>query len=102
MSEATSLVLALVAGALLGAIFFGGLWWTIRRSLSSRSPAAWFFGSLLMRTFIAVAGFYFMSRGDWRRLLACMLGFLLVRIMAIRLARAPVNNGKIMTEGHGT
>ena len=47
MNETLSLVLALVAGVLLGAIFFGGLWWTVRKGVSSKQPALWFFGSLL-------------------------------------------------------
>ena len=39
MSETLALILTLLAGVLLGAIFFGGLWWTIRRSVSSKQPA---------------------------------------------------------------
>jgi F1F0 ATPase subunit 2 len=30
------------AGLLLGAIFFGGLWWTVRKGVSSKRPALWF------------------------------------------------------------
>ena len=44
MSE--PLVLILLAGALLGSVFFGGLWWTVRRGVLSTQPALWFFGSL--------------------------------------------------------
>jgi F1F0 ATPase subunit 2 len=99
MNEATSLTLALLAGSLLGAIFFGGLWWTIRRGLSSRSPAMLYLGSLLLRTLVAVAGFYFTSRGDWRRLLACLLGFLAARIVATRISRPPSAKGVIVSEG---
>jgi F1F0 ATPase subunit 2 len=51
-----------VAGVLLGAIFFGGLWWTVRKGVSSKRPALCFFGSLLLRTSIALAGFYFVGR----------------------------------------
>ena len=50
MNETLSLVLALVTGVLLGAIFFGGLWWTVRKGVSSKRPALWFLGSLLLRT----------------------------------------------------
>ena len=31
MNEALTLVLAWLAGGVLGAIFFGGLWWTVRK-----------------------------------------------------------------------
>ena len=64
MSETSAfivaLVLALLAGVLLGTIFFGGLWWTIRKGLSSKQPAALFFFSLLLRMSIALIGFYLM------------------------------------------
>jgi len=98
MNETIFLIVALVAGVLMGAIFFGGLWWTIRRATSSGRPAALFLASLLLRTLIAVAGFYFVSRDDWRRLLACMLGFFIARIVATRFARAPVQNGSLVTQ----
>ena len=62
MNETLSLVLALVTGVLLGAMFFGGLWWTVQKGVSSKRPALWFFGSLLLRTSIALAGFYFIAR----------------------------------------
>ena len=39
-----------LAGALLGAFFFGGLWWTVQKGVASERPALWFLGSLLLRT----------------------------------------------------
>lgn len=89
MRESLVLVLALLAGSFLGAAFFGGLWWTIHKGVSSKSPALWFLGSILLRTAIVVVGFYLVGRGDWHRLLACLLGFLLARTLATRLTRAP-------------
>ena len=56
MNEVLLLALALSAGVLLGAIFFGGLWWTVRKGVSSEQPAFWFFGSLLLRMSIALSG----------------------------------------------
>lgn len=89
MNEILNLVLALVAGFLLGAFFFGGLWWTVRKGLSSRRPELWFLGSLLLRTCTAVAGFYFVSGGQWERLLICLLGFFIMRQIVTRLTRLP-------------
>ena len=88
MSEALNLVLALIAGGSLGALFFGGLWWTVRKSFSSRQPALWFLGSSLLRTIIVLAGFYFIALGNWHRLLAALLGFAVARLMVTRLTRA--------------
>ena len=90
MNEALILVLAWVAGVLLGAVFFGGLWWTVRKGVSSQRPALWFFGSLLLRVSIALAGFYIVSGGHWERLLACLLGFVIARFLVTRLTGPPV------------
>jgi F1F0 ATPase subunit 2 len=85
-----ALILSLLVGVLLGTIFFGGLWWTIRKGISSKQLAALFFFSLLLRTGITLAGFYFVARGDWRRLLACLFGFILARILVTWLTRTPI------------
>ena len=39
MNETLTWILAAAAGLVLGAIFFGGLWWTVRIGLSSLHPA---------------------------------------------------------------
>jgi F1F0 ATPase subunit 2 len=87
MSEAMLLALPLVAGALLGALFFGGLWWTVLKGVSSPRPALWFLGSLLLRTGITLSGFYLVSGGDWKRLLACLAGFVIARLIVTRFTR---------------
>jgi F1F0 ATPase subunit 2 len=92
MNEALTLVLAWVGGGLLGAIFFGGLYWTIRKGASSKQPAPWFFGSLVLRISVVLAGFYFVSGGHWERLLVCLLGFVVARLVVTRLTRPPGEN----------
>jgi F1F0 ATPase subunit 2 len=87
MHETLSLVLAWVAGGVLGAMFFGGLWWTVRKGVSSRQPALWFFGSLLLRMSLALAGLYVVSGGQWDRLLVCLLGFVMARLVVTWLTR---------------
>jgi len=81
MTKALSLVLALVTGVSLGALFFGGLWWTVRKGLVSPRPALWLSASLLLRMSIALAGFYFVGYGHWQRLVACLLGFVVARLV---------------------
>jgi F1F0 ATPase subunit 2 len=87
MNETLTLMLSLVAGGALGAIFFGSLWWTVRKGMTSGRPAIWFFGSLLLRMSIALSGFYFVSGGHWERLLVCLLGFVLARLVVTWLTR---------------
>ena len=88
MNELIILAAALVTGVLLGAIFFGGLWWTVRKGVTAKSPALWFLGSSLLRMSIILAGFYFVARGDWKKLLLCLVGFLIARVVVLRLTRS--------------
>lgn len=96
MNEALSCVLATVTGFVLGAIFFWGLWWTIHKGVASPQPAMWFLGSMLLRSSTVLAGFYVVGRGHWERLLLCLLGFVVARLVVTRLARPP---GTVL---HGT
>jgi F1F0 ATPase subunit 2 len=100
MNETLILAGSLLAGILLGTFFFGGLWWTIKM----RSPSEWsdllFAGSLLLRMAVTVTGFYLVSHGDWRKLVACLAGFLLARIAVTRLVRLPpAKSTRILQEG---
>ena len=85
MSETPAVILAFFAGGLLGSVFFGALWWTIRKGVSSRLPALWFSGSLFVRMAIVLVGFYYATRGEWPRMAACLTGFLLARIAVTRM-----------------
>jgi F1F0 ATPase subunit 2 len=87
MTDFLSLTPALLAGGLLGGFFFGGLWWTIRKGLVSQSAALWFFGGMMLRMSVALAGFYYVGDEDWRRWLSCLIGFVMARYVANRLIR---------------
>lgn len=87
MNDPLMLALAWVAGLLLGAAFFGGLWWTVRTCASSKWAPLWFSGSLLLRTGLVLAGFHSVSAGQWERLLLCLLGFVMARMAVTWLTR---------------
>jgi uncharacterized membrane protein YfbV (UPF0208 family) len=42
VSDIGPIIAALATGIFLGALFFGGLWWTVRRGLTVANPALWF------------------------------------------------------------
>ena len=90
MNEWLMLALAVTAGLLLGVIFFGGLWWTVSKGVAVKRPATWFLGSLLLRTGVVIAGFHAVSDGHWQRLLACLLGFAVARLIVTRFAGPPL------------
>jgi F1F0 ATPase subunit 2 len=87
VNEILILVLSLMAGALLGVLFFGGLWWTVQKVVLSKRSALWVPVSLLLRTSIALVGFYFIANGHWERLLVCLLGFIISRLIVTLFIR---------------
>ena len=87
MNETLGLMLAGVAGVFFGVLFFGGLWWTVQKGSISKWPAFWFLGSLLLRASVVLAGFYLVGRTHWERLLLCLLGFVIARLVVARVTR---------------
>ncbi|MBF0563568.1 MAG: hypothetical protein HQL37_16520 [Alphaproteobacteria bacterium] len=92
MTDFLFLAPPLAAGLLLGAFFFGGLWWTVIKGVLSPRPAVWFFCSMLLRTSATLAGFYFVGREDWQRWLSCLIGFVLARMAVKWLSRRPIDH----------
>ncbi|MAU96288.1 MAG: ATP synthase subunit I [Fulvimarina sp.] len=92
LHDAPMALLSVLAGMALGTMFFAGLWWTIRRAMVSPSPALLVLVSMVGRTGLVVAGFYLVAGSDWQRLLFCLAGFVVARLVITRLlpyAEAP-------------
>jgi F1F0 ATPase subunit 2 len=86
MSEVLKVSGATLGGFALGAFFFIGLWWTVRRGVASAQPAVTFLGSMLIRTLVVMFGFYYLSRGDWRNVVGSLTGFILARLLVTKKA----------------
>jgi F1F0 ATPase subunit 2 len=69
----------------LGLIFFAGLWWTVKKIQTAAQPASWLIVSFVLRVAIVVGGVYWVSHGQWQRVLACTLGILCARFIVLRL-----------------
>jgi F1F0 ATPase subunit 2 len=82
------LLVAFFVGVGAGLFYFGGLWWTVRRLPRLRQPAFLTFGSFLLRTGVSLVAFYFASGSHWQRILASLLGFIIVRVFLVRRMRS--------------
>lgn len=82
------LIAALAAGLVLGTIYLGILWLVLRRLHRARHPGLWILGSAACRIGLLLAAWYWVSGGRWQGLIACLLGFLVLRFGATRLARS--------------
>ncbi len=90
MTDVLPMLVPGLGGVGLGVFFFGGLWWTVRRGIRSRHAALWFTGSLLVRAGAALAGIYWLAAGRWERMLACIAGFFIARLLVTRFAGPPL------------
>lgn len=85
MNEWWNLLLPLGTGAVLGIVFYGGLRWTVEKSLTAMMAPLLFASSFLVRTAIVGAGFYWVAGSQFWRWIACIAGFLAARIVLLRL-----------------
>ena len=92
------MIIALINGVILGMIFFGGLWFTVKKTLGTSYAALWILGSSLIRTVIVLTGFYFVAQGNWQRMLLAVAGFIAARFLVMRFTRQPGQSQNIATE----
>lgn len=80
----TDFALPLVVGIGLGALFFGGLWLTMRALPKSQNPALLMICSYFGRLGAAAVTLLLLARsGNWKPLLACLAGFLMVKLVMV-------------------
>ncbi len=89
MNEIVNTILVFAAGIVLGVIFFGGLWLTVKRIVNSKKVALWFLGSFVVRVAITLSGFYFVGGDDMKRLLVCLAGFVAARFVVLHFTKMP-------------
>ncbi len=81
-----NIFVAFVVGAALGAFYFYGLWWTVRR-LNTGHAAILLPVSFLVRVAVVIGGFYLVMDGRWQSLLAALTGFIAARVIIVSRLR---------------
>lgn len=81
--DGMGLLTAFAAGVAVGAFYFAGLWWTVRRMAGGGGPlfAA---ASFLIRAAVALPLLYYSAGGRWEGILTATLGFLGARSLFVR------------------
>ena len=88
MNETAYMILAFTGGIVLGILFFGGLWFTVKKAVTAKVPALWIFSSFFLRVSITLVGFYFIGAGNWQRLVVSLVGFIVARFVVIRFTKS--------------
>lgn len=74
-------------GVLAGLVFFGGLRWTVAKVVDARQPALLAAASFFVRSAVIVAMFVLMADGRLLRILAGLVGLLVVRTVMVSVVR---------------
>jgi len=90
MNNFLYMVIVFSTGVLLGTLFFGGLWFTIRKIVESKIPAVWLAISFVVRASITLTGLYFIAGTNWRGLFSCLFGFVIARYIVKYLTQLKV------------
>lgn len=82
------LILAIISGAVLSLLYFGGLWVTVRHLAKNEWPSWTLLLSFLIRGILVIAVFYGLLLLHWAYLAVALVAFLMVRqIMINRLGK---------------
>jgi F1F0 ATPase subunit 2 len=82
------LVFSFFGGALLGAFYFHSLWNTVKKATDEGKQGIFLVTGYFIRTAVVLAGFYMIMSGRWERIVAALIGFILMReIMKYVLGR---------------
>lgn len=90
LDEPLQLVISFTIGLALAAIYLGTLWAVVQRLPRSKRPGVLLLSSATLRIVLLLAAWYWFAQGSWEILLACLLGFLVLRFAATRWAIAGV------------
>lgn len=81
---------ALAAGISLGLVYFGGLWWTVKRMATSRRPHVLFLLSFFVRLVIAVPVLILVLQFHWSLAVVAVAGMIITRsVLTAKIGRIP-------------
>jgi F1F0 ATPase subunit 2 len=85
MPRGLQLALVFLAGGALGAAFFGGLAWTVRRWVAGGGVLL-VLGSFLLRSATLLGAFWLLSHAHADAWIACLIGFTAARMLLLKSA----------------
>ena len=95
MNDLPANIFSLATGALLGILYFQGLWLTLKKLPNTCHPALLTMGSLLGRMALCVLGFYFIIKMvNLEGLMISIIGFTVSKFTIIHLRTGGIKSWK--------
>lgn len=76
-------MIAFLTGAVLGLVYFGGLYLSVQKMSQVKHPSILMAVSLFLRMLVLLGVFFFMAKGGYKDVLLTLLGVLLIRFLII-------------------
>lgn len=97
---------SLLFGFALGLMYFGGLWFTVRRARDASRTKRLLLGSFIVRSVLALAGFYliiYLMGHRWEMVALGLLGFIGGRRVLVHRLHpdASPTSSELHDQGHG-
>lgn len=80
-----SIFFAFAIAMITGIFYFAGLWLTVKQVTKISKPYLWLIISFLVRLIIILIVFYFLLRANTFNIFPCLIGFLLIRFISIKI-----------------
>lgn len=89
MSELTPffIMTGLAAGAVLGCLYFGGLWWSVRQIKNIEHKKLFLFSSWLFRSVALCGGLFLLAHYNPQMLLGGAAGLLAARFLIVHIVK---------------
>jgi len=84
LAVVASYLASFVAGLVLGLVFFGGLWLTVKQLERTANPGLLFTVSFAVRAVAVCVGIVLVGAGQWQRYALCLAGFIVMRMILTR------------------
>jgi F1F0 ATPase subunit 2 len=78
------LVFSFVGGVAAGALYFSGLWYTVRQLPTTQRPVLLLIGSFTLRLALLLGAIFLFTRTHWSYVVTAVFGLLLARTLLIR------------------
>lgn len=88
MTDLLAITLPFLTGSTVGWLFYGGLWLTVCKVVTTKRHPLWLPASLLARTIITLVVFFLIFAANSKNFAYCIVGFILARLLVLQLVFA--------------
>lgn len=86
-----------IVGAVIGTLYFGGLWWSVKRIKNVERKKMFLFLSWLVRSVFLCGGLFILARYDAQMLISGAVGLLVARFLIVYSVKRKMAKQKEMS-----